>query len=183
MLYNYHYKSQKDLRPHQQLQVMLFIEFIISFLLGVVIYILKLFLEDDDPKPIPIKDLMIPKSELVGMVVRWSHENLGYPDTHYPIPTTSYTKHKKHIGLCRSHKHEVVVYVNNHPMIQDLINTIIHEYIHARQRDKSFGENYDRYNEAVGYDNNTYEIECRDISNQNTNRCLFELQQNHHLTR
>ena len=162
---------------------MWFFEFIISFLLGVVIYILKLFLEDDDPKPIPIKDLRIPKSELVGMVVRWSHQNLGYPDTHYPIVTTSYTRHKKHMGVYRSHKHEVVVYVNNHPTVQELINTTIHEYIHARQRDKSFGENYERYNETLGYDKNPYEIECRDISNQNTNRCLVDLQQHHHLTR
>lgn len=161
---------------------MWFIEFIISFLLGVVIYILKLFLEDD-PKPIPIKDLRIPKSELVGMVVRWSHENLGYPDTRYPIVTTSYTRHKKHMGVYHSHKHEVVVYVNNHPTVQELINTTIHEYIHARQRDQFFGENYHRYNETLGYDKNPYEIECRDVSNQNTNRCLVELQQHHHLTR
>lgn len=71
--------------------------------------------------------------------------------------------------------HEIIVYVNNHSTIKELTNTIIHEYIHARQKNRSFNKKYNEQNNTVGYLKNIYEVESRIISGKNEKKCVRDI--------
>jgi hypothetical protein len=154
-------------------------EFLLSFSVGVLIYLITLFLRDDTDHPIPIQDLKIPKSELVGLVIEWCHGNLREGRKPLPRVVVDYHRSKKYMGLYRSEEKEVVVYVNNHHTINDLIDTTIHEYQHHLQRDRSFQRQYNKFQDTLGYDLNPYEEECRKVSKENTLRCLYDLRRHH----
>ena len=78
-------------------------------------------------------------------------------------------------GVFRASKNEVVVYIHKHKTVRELTNTIIHEFVHATQKKKAFNMSYEDYNNSVGYWNNPYEIEARNIAKEKEEECILEL--------
>lgn len=146
------------------------VAFLIGCFLGVYQYL--------TPEPItntPITELSIPKTQYVRLVVDWCHTNIKHPNTVKPTVIIKYHPNKKYSGIYFSRSNQMVVYVNNHDTIGKLTNTTIHEYVHARQRNRSFDKLYDRYTKEKGYWDNPFEIESRTVSSENELRCVKHL--------
>ena len=122
-----------------------------------------------------INNLVVPKNQYVEMVVEWCHNNLKNPNTKKPGVTIKYHKNKKVHGIYDPSTHGILIYINTHNTIRELTNTVIHEYIHSRQKNRSFNKMYDLYNQSVGYQNNPFEVESRMISKKKERECVMEL--------
>jgi hypothetical protein len=122
-----------------------------------------------------INNLVIPKNQYVALVIEWSHNNLKNHNTKKPMVTVKYNQNKKVHGTYNPSTHEITVYVNNHPTIKELTNTIIHEYIHAKQKNRSFDRLYKEQNNTVGYMKNFYEVESIVISGKNEEKCIKDI--------
>lgn len=123
----------------------------------------------------PIKNLIIPKTKYVYMVIEWCHQNLRHKQTKKPKVKVKYHQNKTVNGTYNPKTHEVVILINTHTTLRELTNTIIHEYIHSRQKNRSFYKMYETYNQTVGYHDNPYEIESRMISKKKERECVMEL--------
>jgi hypothetical protein len=126
-----------------------------------------------------IKNLVIPKNQYVELVIEWCHNNLKNHNNKKPTVTVKYHQNKKVHGIYNPSTHEIIVYVNNHPTIRELTNTVIHEYIHARQKNRSFNRLYNEQTNTVGYWNNPYEIESRTISKKKEEQCIKYITSRH----
>jgi hypothetical protein len=123
----------------------------------------------------PINNLIIPKNQYVKMVVEWCHNNLKNPNTKKPTVSVKYHQNKKVHGVYDPSTHGILIYINTHSTIRELTNTTIHEYVHARQKNRSFNKLYDLYNQSVGYQKNPFEVESRMISKKKERECVMEL--------
>jgi hypothetical protein len=119
-----------------------------------------------------VETLNIKKTKVCQLVLEWCHENIGHNKTVKPRLEVIYYKNKKVSGSYFSGYHLCKIYVNNHRNIRELTNTVIHEYVHARQRDKNFNKLYDKYHTEVGYDKNPFEVEARNVASKYENECL-----------
>ena len=123
----------------------------------------------------PINQLSIPKSQYVQLVIEWCHKNLKNPNTKKPTVSVKYNQNKKVHGVYDPSTHGILIYINTHSTIRELTNTTIHEYVHARQKNRSFNKLYDLYNQSVGYQKNPFEVESRMISKKKERECVMEL--------
>jgi len=89
----------------------------------------------------------------------------------------SYERDKRIMGVYRPSKNQMVIYVHKHETIREFTNTIIHEFVHATQKNRSFNTSYIEFNKAVGYWNNPYEIESRAIAKDKEEECILELRE------
>jgi hypothetical protein len=137
--------------------------------------LLMLFIEsfeDNKISRLKLYDLPIQKTRFVQLVIDWCHDNIAFSNTQKPIVSLKYYKHKKFAGLYYSRYHECIIYVNKHVSLQEVTNTIIHEYVHARQRSKTFDKMYHKYQIEIGYENNPFEVEARDVAKKHEKECL-----------
>lgn len=122
-----------------------------------------------------INNLIIPKNQYVVLVIEWCHNNLKNHNTKKPTVTVKYHQNKKVHGIYDSSTHGILIYINTHTTIRELTNTTIHEYVHSRQKNRSFSRMYDLYNQSVGYQNNPFEVESRMVSKTKERECVMEL--------
>lgn len=122
-----------------------------------------------------INNLVIPKNQYVALVIEWCHNNLKNHNTKKPTVTVKYHQNKKVHGTYNPSTHEIIVYINTHTTIRELTNTVVHEYIHARQMNRSFDRLYKEQNNTVGYLKNLYEVESRIISSKNEKKCIKDI--------
>jgi hypothetical protein len=120
-----------------------------------------------------LEDLPIRKTSFVELAIDWCHQNIAYKNTKKPSYSLRYYQTKKVAGIYYSSSHECIIYVHKHQSIKEVINIVIHEYVHARQRDKNFDKMYDKYHREVGYDKNPYEVEAREVASKYENECLL----------
>ncbi len=153
----------------------------IIFICGLIVLIglSMLFWEQFNTPIIPVSKLRMQKSAFVGLVLQWCHHNLRYANTKKPTYEISYYKRKDRCGHYDSDAHKIVIYVNKHADLLQLTNTVIHEYIHARQGKKEIKQSYKYYTKKLGYWNNPFEIEARKVAGDNDAICLKELQLKH----
>ena len=123
-------------------------------------------------KDIPISQLSIPKTTYTQLVIDYCHTNLNTGKTKKPVGVVKYNKNKTTHGVYYPSSNQIVVYVNTHTHLKELTNTIIHEYVHSTQKNRTFNSMYDHYNQSVGYQNNPFEIESRKVSEQYDNQCV-----------
>ena len=119
--------------------------------------------------------LPIKKTTFCQLVVDWCHENISHSNTQKPNVTLSYYSHKKWGGVYLSIRHECLIYINNHNSILDVTNTVIHEYVHARQKNKDFDKKYEWYQTQLGYYSNPFEIEARKLASKYEKECLLSI--------
>jgi hypothetical protein len=122
---------------------------------------------------LPLEALPIRKTNYVQMVVDWCHDNISYSNTQKPNVKINYYQHQKISGLYTAGYHECIIYVNSHRTIGEVTNTVIHEYVHARQRDKNFIKKYEKYHREIGYERNPYEVEARRVARKYEKDCLL----------
>jgi hypothetical protein len=122
---------------------------------------------------LPIEAFPIRKTNFCQLVVDWCHENISHKNTQKPNVTLSYYPHKKWGGTYSTRSHECIIYVNNHHNVLTVTNTVIHEYVHARQKTKNFDVLYEQYQREVGYENNPFEVEARKVAKKHEKECLL----------
>jgi hypothetical protein len=124
-----------------------------------------------------IKKLGIPKSQFANLVLKWCYNRINHAQIKMPQLIVSYEKDTRIWGVYRPSKNQMVIYVHKHETIRELTNTIIHEFVHATQKNRSFNASYDEFNKSLGYWNNPYEIESRAIAKDNEEECILELRE------
>jgi hypothetical protein len=111
-----------------------------------------------------LSELPVKKTTYCQLVLDWCHENIAQTNTCKPKLRVNYYAHKKWGGFYNSGKHECVIYINSYDTIKDVTNAVIHEYVHARQRNKNFDKLYEKHQREVGYEMNPFEIEAREVA-------------------
>jgi len=129
-----------------------------------------------------ISQLAIKKSAYVKLVLNWCYLNINGPKQTMPEVSIKYNKNKKLNGVYISANNELIIYVNNHDSLLNLTNTIIHEYVHSRQRYELKQKNkdpflklYSKYHYEIGYEKNPFEYEARDIAKKFERKCLEDI--------
>jgi hypothetical protein len=129
-----------------------------------------------------ISHLTIPKSVFVEKVLNWCCINLSHPKNELPRFLINYKKNKKVNGLYVSAKNELFIYVNNHDSLINFTNTVIHEFIHSRQRNELKHKNndpflklYAKFNSEIGYFKNPFEVEARSLAKKFESKCLKDI--------
>ncbi len=120
-----------------------------------------------------ISQLPISKKYFCELVMEWCDINLSLPKSIKPSLIIKYYSHKSRSGVYFSSTHECVIYINSHDNIQQVANTVIHEFVHALQKNKNFDKLYRKYQKEVGYDQNPFEVEAREISKKCEKDCLI----------
>lgn len=123
--------------------------------------------------------LMVSKAAYVREVLFWCRHHLGVPASGSKVPTLtiSYYPHQKRHGVYYSVGKSIRIYVNNHPSVMQLTDTILHEYIHFLEiRNNAHQKEYDQHTALVGYDNNPYELSARRKAAKHVQACLLEMQ-------
>ena len=141
----------------------------------VLLLLLVLYLLIDAETTHPLSKLAVSKTKFVQLVIDWCHIHLKFSNTVKPGIIIKYHASKTYKGMYNPFTHEITIFVNEHTTIQELINTIIHEYIHARQKSRSFVKQYAEYTKSKGYWKNPFEVEARDLSQQNMDACFKAL--------
>lgn len=154
---------------------------IISFSIAIIAVIFGLFeqLKYLRIATAPLNKIRVNKTQYTNLVNEWCHENIRYEKTKKPTFQIKYYRSKKYNGHYTSRNHNMTIFVNNHPNIRELTNTIIHEYVHARQKDKNFDKEYNRFTIEKGYWDNPFEIESRREAKKHQKRCILDLQRLH----
>ena len=144
----------------------------ILFLVSCLLVLLGLIGWVFEKKTTPISQLAISKSSFIKLVLDWCHINIDHKANRKPSIVVKYHLSKKALGIYHVANNEIVIYVNNHQTIEQLTNTIIHEYIHARQRNRLFTKMYDQYSRELGYWENPYEKEARREADRYQVECI-----------
>jgi hypothetical protein len=147
-----------------------------------VLYIIGLIIEDiSNTKKCNLKNyaLNVTKAKFINTVIDWCKENMDYPKHHkyYPTVEVKYnTRKEKYYGDYSSENRIIRIFINNHDSIEELVNTIIHEYTHYLQMPRDTNQlEYTKYNETKGYYNNPYEIDARKKAELYTPKCIKDL--------
>jgi hypothetical protein len=120
----------------------------------------------------------VTKVKFVNTVIDWCKENMEYPKHHkyYPTVEVKYYINKKISGDYSSKSRVIRIFINNHKSIDELVNTIIHEYTHYLQMPRDTNQlEYTKYNKTKGYYNNPYEIDAREKAEFYTPKCIKDL--------
>jgi hypothetical protein len=120
-----------------------------------------------------LSDLPIKKTTYCQIVLDWCHESLSTPNSSKPNLTLKYYPHKKFAGVYKSDSNECQIYIHNHQSLREIANTVIHEYVHSRQKCKDFDKLYEKHQREVGYEMNPFEVEARDIAKKHEKECLI----------
>jgi hypothetical protein len=148
----------------------------ILFLLMIVYSIFYLFEKFTKPnKPtnsLTVDDLPIPKKRFVELVLSWCHQNLGKPKHGYHLQIYYYVN-KKWGGLYSFKNKQIIIYIPKGLTLTDLTNIVIHEYVHYLQLIKPADDAmYHKHTNEIGYWNNPYEVEARELSLKHQDKCM-----------
>lgn len=122
--------------------------------------------------------LMVSKAAYVREVLSWCRQHLGEPAKGVRAPELmiSYYPHQKRHGVYFSAGKTIRIYVNNHPGIAHLTDTILHEYVHFLEiRSNAHQKEYDQHTRQVGYDNNPFELSARRKAAAQVRACLSDM--------
>ena len=119
-----------------------------------------------------VKDLKIPKKKFVQLVLHWCSENIGTIKHSYYLKIYYY-RNSKYSGRYLFNGKQIVIYLFDNLPLNELTDTIIHEWIHHLQFEKKSSErDYDKQHTEKGYWNNPYEIEARKLAKKYTDDCF-----------
>jgi len=122
-----------------------------------------------------VGDLKIPKKKFVLLVLDWCVTNLGKQKLGYQLDV-KYHRPKEFAGYYFNHTRKIQIFVYDELDLLDLTEITIHEYIHHLQyANKKTDVAYSKYQSEVGYWNNPFEIEARDISKKMRNLCYDDI--------
>ncbi len=152
--------------------LILYIRFIYPFLN----FIESLFSSKKDVK----LDELPPKltNQLIHQILDWCIINIHLKKGRRIKPSLFISKRKKTdlLGSYQYYKKRITVYIFRHNSLEEICDTIIHEYVHHLQiRSSKDDIRYNRLTRQKSYWENDFEVEARHIASKFTNRCLKEL--------
>ena len=119
-----------------------------------------------------VEDLTIPKKKFVELVLMWCQQNLGQ-HKHGINLKIYYYFNKKWGGLYFYRNRQITIYIPKDLKLIDLTNIVIHEYVHYLQIVKPSDDiMYNKHTKMVGYHNNPFEIEARELSLKHQDKCM-----------
>lgn len=125
-------------------------------------------------------DKLPPKltNQLIHQILDWCIINIHLNKERRVKPSLFISKRKKtdFLGSYQYYNKKIIIYLLKHSSVQELCDTIIHEYVHHLQiRNSKDDIRYNRLNRQKSYWENDFEIEARQIASKFTNSCLKEL--------
>lgn len=120
----------------------------------------------------------IPPEELVHKVVEWARLNIELGKKRRITPKIMINPgiEGSVMGEYYVANKVIKIYYYRHRSLQSLVETILHEYVHHLQiRHTRDNLKYDRQNSKVGYFNNPYEVEARQLSRKFRDQCIRDL--------
>ena len=119
-----------------------------------------------------VRDLRIPKKRFVLLVLQWCTKNLGTVKHQYYLKIYYYQSNK-YSGRYLFNGKQIVIYLFDNLPLNELTDTIIHEWIHYLQFEKKSSEHdYDKKLMDIGYWENPYEVEARKLAKQYRKDCF-----------
>jgi hypothetical protein len=134
------------------------------------IFFLWLFRQSNSD--LKVKDLRIPKKRFVQLALHWCTENLGTIKHPYYLKILYY-RNNKYLGRYLFNGKQIVIYLFDNLPLNELTDTIIHEWIHHLQFVKRANEiDYNKQLLDIGYWENPYEVEARKLAKKYTDDCF-----------
>lgn len=116
--------------------------------------------------------------ELIHQILIWCICNIHLNKGRRSKPTLFISKRTKtiYLGSYQYFNMRITVYILRHNSIEELCNTIIHEYVHHLQiRTSKDDIRYNRLTKMKSYWENDYEVEARYIASKYSKKCLNDL--------
>ena len=154
--------------------------------LGVVIYTIVIYPILDFieslffPKTRIILSELSPKqsNELIHQILNWCIGNIYSKKGRRFKPTLFISKRTKtnNLGSYQYYNKRITIFVLRHSSIEELCDTIIHEYVHNLQiRTSNDDIRYNRLTRLKSYWENDYEVEARSIASKYSKKCMKDL--------
>ena len=135
-----------------------------------VIFLIWLFREQ--PADLSVKDLRISKRKFVLLGLQWCQENLETTKHRYDLKI-HYYPNKTFGGKFQSYNKQIIIYLYPDLRLEDLVDITIHEFVHHVQFSKTSTEHeYNKKLAEVGYWENPFEVEARDLAQRHRRECL-----------
>lgn len=154
--------------------------------LGIVIYSIVIYPILDFieslffPKTRIILSELSPKqsNDLIHQILNWCIGNIYLKKGRRFKPTLFISKRTKtnNLGSYQYYNKKITVYILRHNSIEELCDTIIHEYVHHLQiRTSNDDIRYNRLTRLKSYWDNDYEVEARSIASKYSKKCKKDL--------
>ena len=132
------------------------------------------------PKTRIILSELSPKqsNDLIHQILNWCIGNIYLKKGRRFKPTLFISKRTKtnNLGSYQYYNKKITVYILRHNSIEELCDTIIHEYVHHLQiRTSNDDIRYNRLTRLKSYWDNDYEVEARSIASKYSKKCLNDL--------
>ena len=114
-------------------------------------------------------------TNLVFLVSEWCKNNLE-SSKELPMIWTDWEINLEKYGHYDLDDNEITIYPKTSDDVRDIIDTVIHEWVHFLQDNKILLESLERYKYAI--DLNPNEIETEKIAKQNTKKCWKDIRNN-----
>ncbi len=151
---------------------------IFGVLMSIPYFIIKIIERFIITNPQTVDDLSIPKKKFVELVLLWCQQNLGRPKHGYHLQIYYYFN-KKWGGIYSFKNKQIIIYIPKGLTLTDLTNIVIHEYVHYLQLVKpSDDAMYNKHTTEVGYWDNPYEIEARELAQKHQKKCFEWVKKN-----
>ena len=116
--------------------------------------------------------------ELIHQILNWCIWNIHLNKGRRSKPTLFISKRTKtnYLGSYQYYNKRITIFVLRHSSIEELCDTIIHEYVHHLQiRSSKDDIRYDRLTKMKSYWENDFEVEARDIASKYSRKCVNDL--------
>ena len=126
----------------------------------------------------PMDWKMIQPQKLVKMVIEWGKNNIVYGKSRRIIPSIkiNYKKSGNLLGTYSFKSKVIEIFVRKHETLESIVDTIIHEYVHHLQlRNQNDDMKYDSNSRRVGYYDNPFEVEARELARKYRKQCIADL--------
>jgi hypothetical protein len=148
----------------------IFLVVFIICVIGIIVTLVWILFEP--PTGSKVRDLKIGRRKFIQITLQWCITNFGTTKHPYQLRIIYY-RHQVFGGRYLFQGKQIVIYVYDSLDLDYLVDTVIHEYSHYLQFEKKVHQDdYNKKHIEVGYWNNPYEIESRQIAKQNKKECL-----------
>lgn len=117
-------------------------------------------------------------NEIIHQILKWCIGNIHLNKGRRSKPTLFISKRTKTncFGSYQYYNKRITIFVLRHSSIEELCDTIIHEYVHHLQiRTSNDDIRYNRLNRLKSYWDNDYEVEARSIASKYSKKCMKDL--------
>ena len=116
-------------------------------------------------------------NKLVNLALEWCSNRFGFrkytPNIYFSITKERLDENASGWYEPSRHEPEITININKNINVQDLINTIIHEYTHYLQ--PKLQKSYNPSDPGFDYKTNPFEVEAREVAKKYTRKCYIQI--------